>query len=81
MGKIGPTQRQRSITAFKKFLYEPGEGHFFMFCETHRNLLQRKQDLVDVEQDMADKCDYPNCQLEAGYVFFPNLVTVLKRKR
>lgn len=69
----------KTIAAFKEFVYAPGEGQFFYFCEPHRNLMQRKHDLVDVCQDIAEKCDYPKCHLDAGYVFLPNLATVLKR--
>lgn len=73
----------KRITEFKEFVYEPGEGHYFNFCETHRNIMQRKQDLVDAyptdRPEWREKCDYPKCQLDAGYVFLPNLATVLKR--
>jgi hypothetical protein len=81
MAKTGPKRRRRSIAEFKEFVYEPGEGQFFYFCETHRNFMQRKQDLVDTVPELQENCDYPSCHLDAGYVFFPNLVTVLKRNK
>lgn len=71
--------RQRSIAEFKEFLYAPGEGHYFMFCEVHRNLLQRKQDVAHSIVNIGEGCEYPKCKLDAGYAYFPNLYTVLKR--
>lgn len=80
MGKIGPA-RKRLEAEFKKFLYEPGEGHFFFFCETHRNILERKQDAAgSIMVETKPTCDYPGCQVKATCEFFPNLVTVLKRR-
>lgn len=69
----------KNIKEFKEFVYEPGEGHFFLLCEMHRNVLERKQD-ASTEAQQQGFCDYPKCSLKATYEFFPNLVTVLKRR-
>lgn len=73
------------IAAFKAFVYEPAESHFFFFCDIHRNLLERKQDAVgelwgpDLEKTPI--CDWPTCKLKSNCEFFPNLVTVINRNR
>lgn len=75
----------KSTKEFKEFVFEPGESHFFFFCDIHRNLLERKQDAVGElwgpDLKKAPLCDWPTCNLKADCEFFPNLVTVLKRNR
>jgi hypothetical protein len=71
----------RGIEEFKEFVYGPSEGHYFFFCETHRNLLERKQDIVESITNIGEVCDHPKCRVKAGYVFFPNLYTVVKRNQ
>lgn len=69
---------------FKRFVYEPGEGHFFFFCELHRNLLEREQDiaggLFKEEKQKPPLCDWPTCKLKAAFELFPNLATALKKR-
>lgn len=79
MAKTGPMRKQRNIEGFKEFVYEPGEGHYFMFCESHRNIMQRKQDIAEPIVNIGEVCEYPKCRCNAGYAFFPNLYTALKR--
>lgn len=71
----------KALADFKKFVYSPGEGHFFFLCEMHRNLLERKQDAsTETQTKKLPICDWPECSLKATYEFFPNLMTVLKRR-
>lgn len=72
----------KNIEDFKAFVYEPSEGHFFFFCDIHRNLLERKHDAVGdlMLPKKPPVCDWPTCKLRASCEFFPNLVTVLKRR-
>lgn len=71
----------KTVQEFKKFVYEPGESHFFYLCETHRNNLERKQDAVREISEIKEICDYPKCRNHATYEFFPNLATYLRRNQ
>ena len=71
-----------TVREFKKYVYMPGEGHFFTFCDPHRNMMHRRQDVYEYCFDSPlPMCDYPKCKTQANYYFFPNLATVLKRTK